>query len=291
MIKRKFTSSFDRTLQPYLLGQGKPRHPLVVHLHSWSANYENSVGLEVLARACDSRGWSLLSPDFRGPNDKPVACASPAALRDVIDAVEDASNHVIGPPPRIFLSGGSGGAHMGLSLAHHFPERFSSVSLWNPITDLAAWHAFHKEKDSPYAAMIEKCCGGPPGTTPAVDEQYRLRSPIHHLSKAVGLPIQINVGIHDGHRGSVPIDHSLAAFNVLARANGQSEKQLSPDAIETLKHSARVPEGLPADPLESSGRSAPILFSRQAGPVSLVIFDGAHDTDFEGSISSFESLP
>ena len=98
------------------------------------------------------------------------------------------------------------------------PKLWAAVSSWVPITDLTEWHRFCKAANYRYYKMMEACCGGPPGT-PKTDEQYRSRSPIFRLSAAKGLPIDINAGVHDGHGGrSVPIDHSLKAFNVLAEA-------------------------------------------------------------------------
>ena len=77
--------------------------------------------------------------------------------------------------------------------------------------------------------MIEKCCGGPPGEIPGVDKQYKDRSPIHFIASANDLPIAFFAGIHDGHRGSVPIRHSLDAFNQICIRNGDpviSEKEI-----------------------------------------------------------------
>ena len=47
----------------------------------------------------------------------------------------------------------------------------------------------------------------------------RQRSPLTHLHRAASLPLDIAAGVHDGHKGSVPIRHSLDAFNVIAKAN------------------------------------------------------------------------
>ena len=72
---------------------------------------------------------------------------------------------------------------------------------------------------------LEKSCGGKPGDNPQVNEQYKKRSPRHGLM-ASKVPLDINAGITDGHTGSVPISHSLKAFNLLAEA---------PDKITGMK--------------------------------------------------------
>ena len=79
----------------------------------------------------------------------------------------------------------------------------------------AAWHAFCAGKGYRYAKDVEACLGGPPA--PEREAEYRKRSPLFSLAQARGLPIDIQSGIRDGHGGaSVPIDHSLRAFNALA---------------------------------------------------------------------------
>jgi len=48
--------------------------PLVVLLHPWSADLEHrQTDFEDQAMG---RGWILIYPDFRGPNDHPDACGS-----------------------------------------------------------------------------------------------------------------------------------------------------------------------------------------------------------------------
>jgi len=253
--------------------------PLLVHLHSWSAR----LGEASLAKECLKRGWAFLSPNFRGPNNRPEACASPRAVQDVLAAVAHARQATAVDPRRIYLIGGSGGGHMALMMAQAAPELWAGVSAWVPITDLAAWHAFSKTKPSAYAKMMEQACGGPPGS-PATDAEYRARSPLFHLARAVGVPIDIQVGLRDGHEGSVPVSNSLRAFNVLAEANRQAGRSLSAGDIESITATARLPEGLVSDPHDEPARKRPILFRRSAGPVRLTIFDGAHESDFAPAV-------
>ena len=172
---------------------------------------------------------------------------------------------------------------MALMMAQTAPELWAAVSAWVPITDLAAWHAFSKTKPSAYAKMMEQACGGPPGS-PATDAEYRARSPLFHLARAVGVPIDLQVGIRDGHEGSVPVSHALRAFNVLAAANGHAGRSLSAGDIESITATARLPDGLVSDPHDEPARKRPILFRRSAGPVRLTIFDGAHESDFAPAI-------
>lgn len=113
------------------------------------------------------------------------------------------------------------------------------MSAWVPISDLTAWHAESTVRKNVYTKMIEQCCGGIPG--PATAATYRHRSPLFHLAAAKGIPLDINTGIHDGHTGSVPVSHSLLAFNALAAA----DKQVSAEDIGFMVREQRFRPPLP----------------------------------------------
>ena len=115
-------------------------------------------------------------------------------------------------------------------------------------------------------------------------ECYRERSPLFRLEKAKGLRIQIEVGIEDGHKGSVPVSQSLRAFNALVKANGWDSKLIPDDAIAYITEKAKIPEDLAQDKPIVFLRKFPVLFYRQAGPVELTIFDGGHATDFVSAV-------
>ncbi len=258
--------------------------PLVVCLHSWSTGYKTAHYMPEILQHCTQRGWIFVSPDYRGPNRRPEACASDLAVQDVLDSVAFAKRRARVDEKRIYLVGGSGGGHMALVMAHRAPKLWAGVSSWVPITDLTEWYRFCKARDYRYWKMMEKCCGGPPGT-PKTDAQYKRRSPLFELGKAKGLPIDISAGIRDGHGGaSVPIRHSLLAFNVLAKANGQAEKTLSDDDIAVLADKARIPDHLAQQHADEPGRKYKALFRRTAGPAQLTLFDGAHELDAEPAI-------
>ena len=87
------TSSIDGTSQPSLFfdAGGDAPAPLVVGLHTWS--YDRFNQEKNYLPLCEKYGFSLLLPDFRGPNlttnpKKREACGTLLARHDVIDAVE-----------------------------------------------------------------------------------------------------------------------------------------------------------------------------------------------------------
>ncbi|HOX37142.1 MAG TPA: prolyl oligopeptidase family serine peptidase [Candidatus Brocadiia bacterium] len=279
------TSSFDGQLQKALFyapagaqDENAEPAPLAVALHQWSSGYAHETSKEYFEE-CRRRGWIMIHPDFRGPNFCPSACASNAAVRDVLDAVEYAKAHARVDQKRIYVLGGSGGGHMTLMMAAKAPELWAAASAWVPISDLAAWHAETKKAKLKYCRDLELVCGGPPGASAAVDEQYRLRSPLTHLRSAAGLPVDINAGIHDGHTGSVPVGHSLRAFNLLAEANGEPGKAVSGADIAFMQETREVPEAILYGGPQERNRRHLILLRREAGPTRVTIFEGGHDMD------------
>src|SRR5256885_13890566 len=111
---------------------------------------------------------------------------------------------------------------MALLMAGYYPMRFSAVSAWVPITDLADWYRYHSQPGRAirYATGVLAVCGGEPGSSTRVEAQYRARSPIFHLDKIDGLPVDIAVGVNDTE---VPIYHSLRAYNAIAKVRGKAE--------------------------------------------------------------------
>jgi pimeloyl-ACP methyl ester carboxylesterase len=291
-------STKDGTDQPALFevppgaeksGQGEAV-PLVVALHTWSSTYTSAPSVKEAAAECAQLGWVFVAPDFRGPNVRPEACASELAVQDVLDAVEHAKQHARVDADRIFLVGGSGGGHMALVMAHQSPTLWAGVSAWVPIVDLADWYASTKTAKLRYWEMMEKCCGGSPGTA-QTDWEYQIRSPIFFLEKAKGLRIDLNAGIRDGHDGaSVPIRHTLRAFNVLAIANGFKDKVLSDDEVSFMTEHAKVPAHLAKERVDEPGRQGAVLFRRSTGQVRVTVFDGGHDIDVPTAFRWFVSL-
>lgn len=282
------TSSVDGTPQSALVWLpeevGEAGAPLLVKLHSWSGNYRQTTWVETTLTECRQRNWAYIQPDFRGPNVRPAACASEAAVADILDAVKYMREQAHIDPRRIYLVGGSGGGHMSLMMAAKAPQLWAGVSAWVPITDLAAWHAESTARKSKYAKDLERVCGGPPGTSAAVDAEYRRRSPLFFLAAAKGLPLDINAGITDGHNGSVPVSHTLNAFNVMATANGQADRRLSDEQIARITQSAAVPAPLATETVEEAGRVHQVLFRRAAGPARVTLFDGGHTGDMATAI-------
>jgi pimeloyl-ACP methyl ester carboxylesterase len=281
----EYTSDADGTNQPALFydpGGDAPK-PLLVALHSWSGDYRQAN--PAYAQWCIAKGWVLIHPDFRGVNQRPEACGSELVVKDILSAVAFAKRTCKIDPSRIYLIGASGGGYASLLLAGRAPELWAGVSAWCPIYDLKAWHAETKTRKLRYAEMLEAVCGGPPGSSEIVDEEYRRRSAKAFLAQAAGkVNLAINTGITDGHHGSVPVGHTLRAFNAVA----DESDRLSDAAIASFESSPEL-----AAPWRQSikdptfGKKRP-LFRRVSNSAQVTIFQGGHEIVFPAGLAWLE---
>jgi pimeloyl-ACP methyl ester carboxylesterase len=272
----RITSSVDGSEQPAIFFAPKTKNvpvPLLVTLHSWSADYRQKLH-KSMEDHCVKNGWAYVHPNFRGPNQNPKATGSDLAVQDVLDAVAYAKKQTKVDEKRILLIGTSGGGYMSLLMAGRAPRLWAGVSAWVPISDLAAWHAECKAKGSKYAREIELSCGGAPRASDKVDEEYRKRSPLTYLSIAKGIVnLDINAGIQDGHSGSVPVSHSLHAFNAVA----EEKDEISQALIDELVQTAKAPDSHAFSGKDISyGKKQP-LFRRASSKARVTLFDGGHE--------------
>jgi hypothetical protein len=131
-------------------------------------------------------------------------------------------------------------------------------------------------KPQKYAQMILKCFGAPPGTSPEVDADYRDRSPLFHMHNVGDLPIDIYAGVNDGHTGSVPVRHSLTAFNRIAKRHGTP--LISGDDIHSLWTDRKLPNPTAADQAVDEVLGRDILLRRTTRKARVTIFDGGHES-------------
>jgi dipeptidyl aminopeptidase/acylaminoacyl peptidase len=207
MIEFDVKSTIDGSLEKNLLymPEGAKNAPLVVVLHTWSADRFNQIK-SMPEELPKSLGWAVLMPEFRGPNltinpRAGEACASTLAMQDIMDAVEYVCDNYSIDRSHIFLMGGSGGGHMSLMMAAYAPRLWRAVSSWCPITDLAAWHG----QNPNYADHIAACCGGVPGANAEVDREYADRSPLTHVNEIAEATVFVHHGRFDP---SVPYTHT-----------------------------------------------------------------------------------
>jgi pimeloyl-ACP methyl ester carboxylesterase len=277
-------SSFDGVMQPMRYwqaaegGKALEGRPAVVFLHSWSTDWQMDPG--GWFGECVARKWSMVMPDFRGPNNNPMACASAASRADVLDAADFALDVLKCDPTRVYLAGGSGGAYMAMVMAGHAPRRFTAMSAWCGVSDVGAFYDHHNPGGVPtrYAKMVIQCMGGAPGESAAADKEYWYRSPKHHLQAARDLPFEFAHGVRDGKpegRGVV-CRQTIDGFNVVARANGAPEVTEA-EMAELWNHERLLNPKAGDTDVDGEYEGRAILMRRHAGASRLTIFDGGHD--------------
>jgi len=277
-VKRvTYTSSADSTVQPALFFAPKTKSPvpLLVALHSWSFDYTQPDDVPY-AQWCIENNWAFMHPNFRGKNNNPGTTGSNLVIADVVSAVEYAKNCANIDKNRIYLVGQSGGGYTALLVAGKEPNIWAAVSAWCPIIDLKAWYYERKNAGGEferYADEIAASCGGAPGGSPAVDAEYQKRSPITYLANAKAVPLDLNAGIRDGHVGSVAINHTLRAFNILA----DEKDRISEEDIQYFVGKTQVPPHLTRQVADSTYGDKTALFRRTSGNARVTIFDGEHE--------------
>ena len=282
-------STLDGTLQPCYFWAPEAAKtnavPLIVGLHTWSADYRQTSHYATVLKYAREKGWAMVGPNFRGPNKTPPACGGDPAVQDIVDAVDYAKALVKIDPTRVYIVGGSGGGHMTLLMLGRHPEVFAAGAAFCPITDIARWHADslldHPGRGKNYAKMLEQACGGTPAEKP---EEYAHRSPLTWLDRAkkAGVGAYIVTGIHDGWKGSVPVGHSFRAFNALANP----EDRVSEADIAAIEETQQVPAALaytgPRDPFYSERMR--IHFRRTSANVRFTLMEGGHGGNYAAGL-------
>ena len=160
------------------------------------------------------------------------------------------------------------------------------------IRTLRAWM---KERGLKYSQDVEQVCGGPPGASPEVDEQYAGRSPVTSLWRAHIIPVDINAGIHDGHagiggEGSVPVGHSIRAYNELAKASQKPGDVIPEDIISSIEREKRIPGGFERRMIVDPVYGREIHLRRVSSLARLTLFEGGHEILYDAAFEWFEKF-
>ncbi|MBV2245995.1 MAG: prolyl oligopeptidase family serine peptidase [Lentimicrobium sp.] len=261
----------------------KPR-PLIISLHTWSGDYTQK---DPLADEALAREYNYIHPDFRGPNNNPLATGSNLAISDIEDAIRFAVNNTNTDPKNVHIIGTSGGG-MAVLLAYmnvQYPVK--SFSAWAPISDLEAWYWESIGRQQKYAIDILKSISM--DSVFNAEEALR-RSPLfQRFPKDIRKEAELFIyeGIHDGYTGSVPITHAINMYNRLAgelKYNLYSipaimEKASSdPDLVSEREIINLVTKRCnPSFDKLQTINDRPIYLYRKYNNISLTIFEGTHE--------------
>ena len=199
-------STVDGTLQPSLFyrAEGEEKRPLLVGLHTWSADRFNQV--RNMLPYAEKYHFHLLLPEFRGPNKATnpnctLACGSDEARQDIIDAIDYCVAEGNVDTDNVFLLGASGGGHMAMLMAGFRPEYFRAIGAFVGITDLKKW----SEENMEYREDILACCSND-------EEEMMKRSPMTYIDNIATSNIKIFHGKYDPR---VQVSHSIRIFNAI----------------------------------------------------------------------------
>jgi len=261
-------SSADSSLQPsylFLPSRVASPAPLAVLLHTWSFDLEQrDTTVEIEA---SKRGWILLAPNFRGPNNHPKGCGSPESQQDILDAVAWVQSHYNVDDRRIYLLGLSGGGYMTMLMAARHPEPWAAASAWVGISDLRDWYTAHNADR--YGEMMRACFGGSPESTDSRNAEYRARSPVTYLKPQPRVPLDLAAGRFDS---TVAASHTLRAFQAIAPGIVSSA-----DVDALLRPGPGFPRPSATDTASDPILGRRIFLRREAGPSRVTIFDGGHE--------------
>lgn len=278
-----YVSAADGTIQQSLLYRSplKGKQPLLVAFHTWSGDmYQNSTSYQKFA---EKYGFHLVHPNFRGPNWRKEGCGSDKAVGDIEGLVQYVCSILEVDEKRIYAMGGSGGGHFSLLVAGRLPGIWAGVSSWVPISDVKKWHkeCYPRPGVCGYSRHIEQALGGDPNKDPVLGEEALKRSPVRYLEAAKKIPLDINTGIHDGHRGSVPVSQALEAYNLLA----DKKDRISEKDIKYMVEKEAIPAHLQNEKEDdpSYGKLG-VLFRRISGNVRITVFEGGHDMAYAAGV-------
>jgi predicted esterase len=261
------------------------KKPLLLVLHSWSADYLQHYAIPYAAFA-EKNDWIFLHPNYRGQFNNEDATGSEKAVRDVLDALDYARKQAPVDENRIYLAGYSGGAMMSLIMIGRYPEQFTAALAWVPVYDLNDWYRTVAQSPHGYAARyksdIETSCGGNPDTDDQAKDECGKRSPSAYLAGARGKGVQVFLsgGIQDHF---VPPSHAVRAFNDLA----DEDHKISESDYRFLDETGTLPEGLQGHGEENrffEEAGLPVVFKRTSGNATLFLFEGGHDIVYNAGL-------
>lgn len=274
IIEVDILSSVDGSVQKAMLYKSsKPRQPLIVHLHSWSAGYQTAQP-EIFPQV-ELRDYNYIYPHFRGPNNHPEACGSDWVIADIQDAIEYALQETGANPSEVHLVGssGGGGTVMNCYMRLRYPAK--SFSAWCSITDIESWYWEVLTRGyKNYANAILKSTSS---TDTLNIAEARKRSPLFYPYPAQlreGAQLSMFAGIHDGYTADVPISQTLLMYNKVAQEKypGNSDALVPEKDIINLLAKRCNPDA----PAANIG-DRKIHYHKLSGDIEVVIFEGGHD--------------
>jgi hypothetical protein len=110
------------------------------------------------------------------------------------------------------------------------------------------------------------------------------------------VPLDINAGIHDGHggslggAGSVPVGHSIRAFNELAGASGKKQSIIGEEIIKHIEREETLPPGFDGQAVNDPSYGREIYLRRVCSLARLTLFEGGHEILYDAAFRWFDGF-
>ena len=146
-------SPIDETLQSaYFYKTKSPDpQPLVVSLHTWSADYTQYDSINEFSFEKD---YNYIHPNFRGVNNTKDGCCSELVISDIDASIDFAIENANVDTTRIYVIGMSGGGYATLAMFMKSKHKIKKFSSWVPLVDLIQWYDETKILKLKYAPEI-----------------------------------------------------------------------------------------------------------------------------------------
>lgn len=247
--------------------------PLIVSLHSWSANYTQPDTLALLSKENDI---NYIHPNFRGENWNKNACCSNLVISDIDAAIDYAISHAAVDTTKIYVIGRSGGGYATLSMFMKSRHKIKKFSAWVPLTDLVTWYNETRARKFRYADDILTCTHS---TNGVLDLKVAWeKSPMYWptpIEKLNDSRIEIFTGVYDGLTDSnpIPITQAINFYNKLLTDVKESDSSKYVSSSETLRLlQLKRPT---VDFGQIGGRD--IWLTKESHHIRLTLFTGEHE--------------
>jgi pimeloyl-ACP methyl ester carboxylesterase len=268
-------SSKDKTPQPSIYWKtksDKPK-PLLVYLHSWTADYRQIDNMALKAKELD---WNYIAPNFRGPGWNPQSCGSDLVISDIDDAIEYMIQNAKVDKNEVHIYGRSAGGHATMLCYMRLKYPAKSFSSWAGISNFEDWYYETGTRKLPQHKQLMMATGDT--IKPNFDEM-RKRSPYFYKTpkNRQNAKLYLYAGIHDGYVGSVTVTQNINFYNKLVQENYPKDKPaLVPDSdiIELLTKRSYLAKNPNLNNI-INGRL--VHYHREKENLKLVIFEGGHE--------------
>lgn len=267
-------SKKDDNSQEILFFKSKTKSKvLIVSLHGWRERYNDH---DELANFSITNDYNYIRPSFRGQNNKPSACCSKLVLSDLDEAIDFAQEDQAWIKD-IHVIGRSGGGYAGACMLMKSKHTIKHFMLWVPMTNLVSWHYQQVNRKNILYKEVLECTNSKNGILNIAEAQERSpffsKTPVNKLKNT---KVSLFAGVYDQ---TVPITQPINFYHKLIRDSGAKDSKFFVDDETIIKYATK-----------SHQKKPKILYSNKYKNITIYVFNGGHEIDYEYMENYFSSL-